>query len=105
MVESRRRGSSRPSPYFSQAELDLATQVEADLTTLSVRRVQCDMADFSSLLLMALEWHEGKSEQKRGFTTRAHLKRWGFFTPPVEGADLRAALEASCLRGACTERR
>ena len=23
-------------------------------------------------------------------------------TPPVEGADLRAALEASCLRGACT---
>merc|ERR1740138_931113 len=28
------------------------------------------------------------------------LKRWGFLTPPVEGADLRAALEASCLRGA-----
>jgi len=30
-----------------------------------------------------------------------NLKRWGFLTPPVEGADLRAALEASCLRGAC----
>jgi hypothetical protein len=26
--------------------------------------------------------------------------RCGFFTPPVEGADLRAALAASCLRGA-----
>ncbi|CAN0539815.1 unnamed protein product, partial [Laminaria digitata] len=25
---------------------------------------------------------------------------WGFFTPPVAGADLRAALVASCLRGA-----
>lgn len=24
----------------------------------------------------------------------------GFLTPPVDGADLRAALEASCLRGA-----
>ena len=31
-----------------------------------------------------------------------YLKRWGFLTPPVEGADFRAALEASCLRGACT---
>jgi hypothetical protein len=29
---------------------------------------------------------------------RANL--WGFFTPPVAGADLRAALVASCLRGA-----
>jgi hypothetical protein len=28
------------------------------------------------------------------------LKRCGFFTPPVEGADLRAAFDASCLRGA-----
>ena len=28
----------------------------------------------------------------------AHL--WGFLTPPVAGADLRAALVASCLRGA-----
>jgi histone H3 len=28
------------------------------------------------------------------------LKRWGFFTPPVAGADLRAAFVASCLRGA-----
>lgn len=28
----------------------------------------------------------------------AHL--WGFFTPPAVGADLRAALVASCLRGA-----
>lgn len=28
------------------------------------------------------------------------LYRWGFLTPPVDGADLRAALEASCLRGA-----
>jgi hypothetical protein len=26
--------------------------------------------------------------------------RWGFLTPPVEGADLRAALAANCLRGA-----
>ncbi|BBN03625.1 hypothetical protein MPTK1_2g24960 [Marchantia polymorpha subsp. ruderalis] len=26
--------------------------------------------------------------------------RWGFFTPPVAGADLRAALVANCLRGA-----
>merc|ERR1719486_1677760 len=26
--------------------------------------------------------------------------RWGFFTPPVAGADLRAALVASCFRGA-----
>lgn len=25
--------------------------------------------------------------------------RWGFFTPPVAGADLRAALWESCLRG------
>ena len=32
-----------------------------------------------------------------------HLKRWGFLTPPVEGADLRAALDASCLRGACQQ--
>lgn len=28
------------------------------------------------------------------------LYLWGFLTPPVDGADLRAALEASCLRGA-----
>ena len=28
------------------------------------------------------------------------LYLWGFFTPPVAGADLRAALVASCLRGA-----
>ncbi|XP_064149643.1 uncharacterized protein LOC100671112 [Loxodonta africana] len=28
------------------------------------------------------------------------LLRWGFFTPPVAGALLRAALVASCLRGA-----
>lgn len=27
-------------------------------------------------------------------------KRWGFFTPPVAGCDLRAAFVASCLRGA-----
>ncbi|KAL5656485.1 hypothetical protein ACJX0J_035804, partial [Zea mays] len=27
-------------------------------------------------------------------------KRWGFFTPPVAGADLRAALVASCFLGA-----
>lgn len=26
--------------------------------------------------------------------------RWGFLTPPVLGADLRADLVASCLRGA-----
>ena len=26
--------------------------------------------------------------------------RWGFFAPPAAGADLRAALVASCLRGA-----
>jgi len=25
---------------------------------------------------------------------------WGFFTPPVAGADLRAALVASCFLGA-----
>ena len=31
-------------------------------------------------------------------SANAHL--WGFFTPPVAGADLRAALVASCLRGA-----
>ena len=30
----------------------------------------------------------------------ALLYLWGFFTPPVAGADLRAALVASCLRGA-----
>jgi hypothetical protein len=28
------------------------------------------------------------------------LYLWGFLTPPVEGADFLAALEASCLRGA-----
>jgi histone H3 len=28
------------------------------------------------------------------------LNRWGFFTPPVAGADFRAAFVASCLRGA-----
>ena len=28
------------------------------------------------------------------------LYLWGFLTPPVDGADLRAALDASCLRGA-----
>ena len=28
------------------------------------------------------------------------LYLWGFFTPPVAGALLRAALVASCLRGA-----
>ncbi|PNT76630.1 hypothetical protein BRADI_1g50821v3 [Brachypodium distachyon] len=27
-------------------------------------------------------------------------KRWGFFTPPVAGADFRAAFVASCFRGA-----
>jgi hypothetical protein len=28
------------------------------------------------------------------------LKRWGFFTPPVAGADFLAALVASCFLGA-----
>lgn len=28
------------------------------------------------------------------------LKRWGFFTPPVAGADFLAALVVSCLHGA-----
>ncbi|KAL9329731.1 hypothetical protein ACSQ67_004734 [Phaseolus vulgaris] len=28
------------------------------------------------------------------------LNLWGFFTPPVAGADLRAAFVASCFRGA-----
>ena len=28
------------------------------------------------------------------------LYLWGFFTPPVAGADLRAALVASCFLGA-----
>jgi len=27
-------------------------------------------------------------------------KRWGFFTPPVAGADFRAAFVASCFLGA-----
>ena len=49
-----------------------------------------------------------QTQQQRGAragSTRAYLKRWGFLTPPVEGADLRAALEASCLRGACSTAR
>lgn len=29
-----------------------------------------------------------------------HRYLWGFFTPPVDGALLRAALVASCFRGA-----
>ena len=28
------------------------------------------------------------------------LNLWGFLTPPVAGADLRAALEANCFLGA-----
>ena len=36
--------------------------------------------------------------QQRQTPQKRHL--WGFFTPPVAGADLRAALVASCLRGA-----
>lgn len=35
---------------------------------------------------------------KNWYTT--YLYRWGFFTPPVDGALLRAAFVASCLRGA-----
>ena len=31
------------------------------------------------------------------------LKRWGFLTPPVDGADFLAAFDASCLRGACAK--
>ena len=40
----------------------------------------------------------GQSYAGRSPSAKAHL--WGFFTPPVAGADLRAALVASCLRGA-----
>ncbi len=40
----------------------------------------------------------GKLLQKRKKQTMVYL--CGFLTPPVEGADLRAALVASCLRGA-----
>ena len=40
----------------------------------------------------------GPSYAECSGSTEAHL--WGFFTPPVAGADLRAALVASCLRGA-----
>lgn len=32
--------------------------------------------------------------------SRMYLYRCGFFTPPVDGALLRAAFVASCLRGA-----
>ena len=47
-------------------------------------------------------------EQLRGLLVAADLAKgdsswpvaWGFLTPPVAGADLRAALVASCLRGA-----
>jgi hypothetical protein len=36
----------------------------------------------------------------RVFALSRPLRRRTFFTPPVAGADLRAALVASCLRGA-----
>jgi len=32
--------------------------------------------------------------------TLKYVYLWGFFTPPVAGADLRAALVASCFLGA-----
>jgi hypothetical protein len=38
------------------------------------------------------------SSCRKGKKTLIYL--CGFLTPPVEGADLRAALVASCLRGA-----
>ena len=37
---------------------------------------------------------------RRAAGRRRGQSRWGFLTPPVAGADLRAALVASCLRGA-----
>ena len=36
----------------------------------------------------------------RAHPSKAGLHLCGFLTPPVAGADLRAALVASCLRGA-----
>lgn len=43
---------------------------------------------------------EGESEVATRCDALPGLYLWGFLTPPVDGADLRAALEASCLRGA-----
>ena len=43
-------------------------------------------------------WHIYTATQPNGECTETHL--WGFLTPPVAGADLRAAFVASCLRGA-----
>ncbi len=40
----------------------------------------------------------GSAEPRDSHASCPHL--WGFFTPPVAGADLRAALVASCFRGA-----
>jgi len=43
---------------------------------------------------------EDECEVASGSDALPGLYLWGFLTPPVDGADLRAALEASCLRGA-----
>ena len=39
-------------------------------------------------------------DDRRSVQKKSKADLWGFFTPPVAGADLRAALVASCFLGA-----
>jgi len=51
-------------------------------------------------VLAVLELNEQRRNGTDEATRRILSYLWGFFTPPAVGADLRAALVASCLRGA-----
>ncbi|KAL2633530.1 hypothetical protein R1flu_005009 [Riccia fluitans] len=54
------------------------------------------------MMVTRLAWiaHKLVSSNKPTRATVPGLKRWGFLTPPVAGADLRAAFVASCFLGA-----
>ena len=54
----------------------------------------------TDLTLLGVSGGEVKLGGGRTRATVPGLYLCGFLTPPVDGADLRAALEASCLRGA-----
>ena len=97
-----------------EAEIDL--EVLRDLTNQTLERKLADEELGVLLVLSDLTKSDSAgpaSEQesdriidynihKQHDVSDRHLKRWGFLTPPVDGADFLAALHAIGLRGACT---
>ncbi|KAK8448795.1 hypothetical protein SEVIR_7G103250v4 [Setaria viridis] len=91
--------SNRPTRYASAASCSAATAEDWNrrsvLKSCAISRTSRWNGSFrirSSVLFWYLRISRSATVPGRNL--------WGFFTPPVAGADLRAALVASCLRGA-----